>query len=48
MHIYSEVFEDNLGTVKGISAKIYVESTAVPRFYKARFVLFVQRKKVEK
>ena len=45
---YSEVFEDNLGMVNGVSAKIYVESTAVPRFHKVRSVPFALREKVEK
>ena len=27
---YSEVFEDKLGAVKGVSAKIHVEDAAVP------------------
>ena len=34
LDMYSEVFEDNLGTIKGVSAKIYVDSTAIPRFHK--------------
>ena len=44
---YSEVFKDTLGTVKGVSAKLYVESTAVPRFHKARSVPLALREKVE-
>lgn len=45
---YSEVFEDKLGTVRGVTAKIHVESTAIPRFHKARSVPFVLWPKVEK
>ena len=37
---YSEVFGDNLGTVKGVTAKVHVDSTATPRFHKARSVPF--------
>jgi hypothetical protein len=32
LDVYSEVFTDTLGTVKGVSAKIYVEETAIPNF----------------
>ena len=45
---YSEVFGDNLGTVKGVTAKVHVDSTATPRFHKARSVPFALREKVEK
>jgi hypothetical protein len=48
LDVYSEVFADTLGTVKGVSAKIYVDETAVPRFHKARSVPFALREKVEK
>ena len=44
---YSEVFEDGLGTVKGITAKIYVDTASVPKFHKARPVPFSLREKVE-
>ena len=46
---YGEVFEDNLGTIYGVSAKIHVdESTTVPTFHKARLVPYALREKVEK
>ena len=44
---YGEVFKDGLGTVKGITAKIYVDTAAVPKFHKARPVPFSLREKVE-
>ncbi|CAC5392118.1 unnamed protein product [Mytilus coruscus] len=31
-----EVFKDELGTVKGMKAKIYVDESAVPKYFKAR------------
>jgi len=44
---YSDVFEDKLGTVKGVTAKIYTDQTATPQFHKARSVPFALREKVE-
>ena len=44
---YSDVFEDKLGTVKGVTAKIYTDPTATPQFHKARSVPFALREKVE-
>ena len=44
---YSEVFKDELGTLKGVTAKIHTDPTATPKFHKARSVPFALRKKVE-
>ena len=43
----SEVFKDGLGTLKGVTAKIYVDKDAQPRFHKPRTVPFAIRPKVE-
>ena len=45
---HKEVFEDTLGTVRGITAKIHVDFTATHVFHRARSVLFALRVKVEK
>ncbi|XP_049267997.1 uncharacterized protein K02A2.6-like [Rhipicephalus sanguineus] len=37
---YASVFDDALGTFKGVSAKITIEDNAKPRFFKARPVPF--------
>ena len=37
---FSEVFEDGLGTVQGVSAKIHVDPEATPHFYKGRPLLY--------
>ena len=44
---YSEVFRDELGTVRGTAAKIQLEPGTQPVFQKARPVPFALRKKVE-
>ena len=33
---YNDVFKDELGTVQGVSAKIYVDVDTQPQFHKAR------------
>ena len=43
---YEGVFKDELGTLKGIEAKLHVDPQAKP-FYKARTVPFALREKVE-
>ncbi len=45
---HSEVFRDELGTLKGFKAKIYVDPSVAPRFCKARPVLYAMRDLVEK
>lgn len=42
---YAEVFQE--GTYKGPKVKLYVESDAKPKFYKARPVPFMYREKIE-
>ena len=44
---HNDVFKDELGTVQGVSAKIYVDPDTQPQFHKARPVPFALRKKVE-
>ena len=44
---YDEVFDDNLGTLEGVTAKLHVDTTASPRFHKARPVAFALRPKIE-
>ena len=41
------VFKDELGTLKGVKAKLHVDPEAKPLFYKARTVPFALREKVE-
>ena len=41
------VFKDELGTLKGIEAKLHVDPQAKPLFYKAHTVPFALREKVE-
>ena len=45
---HTAVFADELGCVKGVKAKIYVNSEARPRFCKPRSVPFAFREKVNK
>ena len=44
---HESVFKDELGTLKGTKAKIYVDKEATPRFCKARVVPYAMRKLVE-
>ena len=44
---YDDVFRDELGTVKGMKAKIHVNPTAT-QFHRARSVPFALQTKVEK
>ena len=44
---HKAVFQDELGLIKGVSAKIYVNSTARPQFYKPRSLPQVLQRKVE-
>ncbi len=48
LHQNQEAFKEGLGTMKGVTAKLYVESSVQPRFCKARTVPFAMRQKVEK
>jgi len=44
---YSEVFKEELGTMKGITAKIYIDPAAQPKYCKARPVPYALRPKIE-
>ena len=44
---HSEVFEEGLGELRDVEAKIHIEKDAKPHFLKARKVPFTIRKKVE-
>ena len=44
---YSEVFEEGLGTLRGVTVKIHIDPQATPRFYYLRPVPYVWRQKVE-
>ena len=45
---HAEVFTDELGCMKGVKAKIYVDSEVTPRFCRPRSVPFALRAKVDK
>ena len=45
---HGEVFQDELGTLKGFQAKIYVDPSAQPKFCKARTVPYAMQMLVEK
>ena len=44
---YPDVFKDDLGTVKGLKAKIHVDPKATPLYHKARSVPLALREKIE-
>ena len=44
---HGSVFKDELGTLKGVKAKLYVDPQAQPRFFKVRSVPYAMRQKVE-
>ena len=44
---YPQLFEDSLDTLKGATAKIYIDPTATPIFHKARPVPYALREKIE-
>ena len=45
---HKKLFSTHLGTLKGTSAKRFIESNAVPRFFKPRPVPYCLKEKVEK
>ena len=45
---YPTVFKEDLGTLRGYQAKIYVDPDAVPRFNRARSVPYAFKDKVDK
>ncbi|KAI2645698.1 hypothetical protein H4Q32_028452 [Labeo rohita] len=44
---HSDVFKEELGTLKGVQAKIHVSPEAVPRFFRPRSVRYAMRTKVD-
>ena len=48
LETYKEVFEEGLGTVRGVSASIHVDKDATSQFYRARPLPYTLREKVEK
>ena len=44
---YPDVFKDDLGTVKGLKAKIHVDPEATPLYHKARSVPLALKEKIE-
>ncbi|XP_048860098.1 uncharacterized protein K02A2.6-like isoform X1 [Brienomyrus brachyistius] len=44
---YSDVFRDELGTLKGVTVKLHVDPNATPRFFKPRSVPYAMKSKVE-
>ena len=44
---YNNVFQDELGMVKGVTAKIHIDPDATPKFHRARSVPFALCGKVE-
>ena len=47
LETHSSVFQEGLGKVEGVKAKIYVDPTERPRFFKARPVAYALREKIE-
>ncbi|KAL5463687.1 hypothetical protein EMCRGX_G032610 [Ephydatia muelleri] len=45
---HAALFKEELGTVKGVVAKVHVEATAAPSFYKYRSAPFIMKEKIEK
>ena len=45
---HPEVFSEKLGTMRGFTAKLYVDPNATPRFFSARSVPYALREQVEK
>lgn len=45
---HAPVFQEGLGTMLGVEAKIHVDSNATPRYHRARSVPYAFREKVEK
>ena len=44
---HSTVFQEGLGKVEGVKAKIYINSAEKPRFFKARLVAYALHEKIE-
>ena len=48
MEEFAEVFQDELGVLRGIEATVAINESAIPRFHKARPVPFALKEKVER
>ena len=44
---HSELFKDELGTIKGVTAKLYISPDAQPRFHRARSIPYALRSRVD-
>ena len=44
---YSEIISSELGTIKGVKAKVNIEANSQPKFMKARGVPFAMKEAVE-
>ena len=44
---HSSLFKDELGTIKGVTAKVYINPSAKPRFFRPRAVPYALRPKVD-
>ena len=47
LEAHSTVFQEGLGKVAGVKAKIYIDSSVRPRFFKGRPVAYALRVKIE-
>lgn len=47
LNTHSEVFENELGTLRGTTAQIYVDPEAMPKFYQARPVPYAIRGRLD-
>ena len=47
LETYSDIFKDELGTLKGTTASIHVDQSVPPKFYRARTLPYVLKEKVE-
>ena len=47
LETHASIFQEGLGKVAGVKAKIYVDPTERPRFLKSRPVAYALREKIE-
>ena len=45
--MFSDLFKDGLGKLKGVETKLYIDKEAIPRCFKPRSVPFALRAKVD-
>ena len=48
LEAHSTVFQEGLGKVEGVKAKIYIDTSEKPRFFKARPVAYTLREQIER